>query len=92
MQYLEAAFELVQGWQVKADKLQTMMHQYFNDAIPAFGNFADQDKYAGFVPSDHYLAMMMMKVIEHDEPDTNQHTACLPPNQIAIDDSHKVFL
>ena len=91
MQYLEAAFELVRGQQVEADKLQTTMHQYFNDAIPAFGNFADQDKYAGFVPSDHYLAMMM-KVIECDEPDANQHTACLPPNQIAIDDSHKVFL
>lgn len=68
------------------------MHQYFNDAIPAFGNFTDQDKYAGFVPSDCYLAMMMMKVIERDESDANQHTTCLPPDQIAIDDSHKVFL
>ena len=68
------------------------MHQYFNDAIPAFGNFVDQDKYAGFVPSNRYLAMMMMKVIEHDEPNANQHTTCLPPDQIAIDDSHKVFL
>ena len=56
VQYLEAAFELVRGRQVEADKLQTTMHQYFNDAIPAFGNFMDQDKYAGFVCTKQSLS------------------------------------
>lgn len=30
--------------------------------------------------------------IESDEPDANQHLACLAPDQLAIDDSHKVFI
>jgi hypothetical protein len=42
------------------------------------------------VPSEHYLARMMTKAIERSEPDANQHTACLAPDQIVIDDSHKV--
>lgn len=34
---------------------------------------------------------MMNKAIECEEADANQHTACLGPDQIAIDDSHKVI-
>ncbi|KAF8230353.1 hypothetical protein L208DRAFT_1378541 [Tricholoma matsutake] len=55
-QYLEALFELVHGHQVEANTLQTTMDQYFNDSIPSFGDFGDCQKYAGFVPSEHYLA------------------------------------
>lgn len=59
--------------------------------IPNFGDFGDPHRYAGFVPSEHYLSEMMNKLIERDEGDANQHTACLAVDQIAIDDSHKVF-
>ncbi|KAJ7664028.1 hypothetical protein DFH06DRAFT_944440, partial [Mycena polygramma] len=53
-------------------------------------DFADPEKYAGFVPSASYLTSMLNKAIERDEPDADQHTSCLPPDQIAIDDSHKI--
>ena len=57
-----------------------------------FGDFGDPHRYAGFVPSDRYLSEMLNKAIEWDEGDSNQHTACLAIDQIAIDDSHKVFI
>ena len=60
--------------------------------IPVFGDFGDSHRYAGFVPSEHYLSEMMNKAIERDEGDANQHTACLSVDQIAIDDSHKVLI
>jgi hypothetical protein len=91
LQYLEALFDLVHGHQVDADAIQTTLHDHFGNSVPSFGNFGDCQKYAGFVPSEHYLAKMMMKAIERSEPDANQHTACLAPDQIAIDDSHKVL-
>jgi hypothetical protein len=91
-QYLEAVFELVRGRQAELDKIQTTMHHYFDNVVPSFGNFTDHQKYAGFVPSERYLAKMMTKAIESDEPDANQHTACLAPDQLANDYSHKVFI
>ncbi|KAF8222866.1 hypothetical protein L208DRAFT_1039534, partial [Tricholoma matsutake] len=51
-------------------------------SVPTFGNFSDCQRYAGFVSSEHYLARMMTKGIERSEPDANQHTACLAPDQI----------
>ena len=49
-----------------------------------------QQQYAGFVPSERYLSAMLKRDIEADEHDANQHTAIIAPDQIAIDDSHKV--
>jgi hypothetical protein len=69
---------------------QTTLHNHFFEKIPSFGDFGDQQGYAGFVPSEHYLTEMLNKSIERDEHDANQHTACLAPDQISIDDSHKV--
>lgn len=89
-QYLEAAFEMVRGQQLERSQTQTTLHYFMPSAFPAFGNFSDPPKYAGFVPTEGYLASMMNKAIELDEAHANQHTACLAPDQIAIDDSHKV--
>jgi hypothetical protein len=91
-QYLEAMFEMVSGRpDVATSQTQSTLHAFLpTKTLPSFGNFSDSDKYCGFVPSISYLARMMNKAIERDEPDANQHTACLAPDQIAIDDSHKV--
>ena len=72
--------------------LSPSLHSYLSSPIPAFGDFSDPEKYAGFVPSEFYLARMMNKAIEQSEHDANQHTSCLAPDQITIDDSHKVSL
>ncbi|KAH9478811.1 Werner Syndrome-like exonuclease [Psilocybe cubensis] len=89
-QYLEAVFEMVRGQQHATSIGQETLHAFVPPKADSFGNFTDPDKYAGFVPSERYLASMMNKAIERDESDANQHTACLAPDQIAIDDSHKV--
>ncbi len=89
LQYLEAVFESVSEKESNT-KTQSTLHSFIENKIPDFGNFGDSGQYAGFVPSEHYLSEMMNKAIERDEADANQHTACLPVDQIAIDDSHKV--
>lgn len=90
-QYSEAIFELVRGRQVSESKgVQSSLHTYIIEKYPYFGNFSDSQGYAGRLPSQHYLAYMMNKAIELDEAVADQHTACLAPDQIAIDDSHKV--
>ncbi|KAF5384343.1 hypothetical protein D9615_003177 [Tricholomella constricta] len=89
-QYLEAIFELVHGRQDLSDQVQSTLHNFMPEHFPSFGDFGDPQEYAGFVPSQFYLAQMMNKAIESDESDANQHTACLAPDQLAIDDSHKV--
>ena len=89
-QYVEAVFEVVRGRQEMVDSSQQSLHAYISSSVPPFGDFSDVDKYAGFVPSENYLTQMMNKAIEHDEHDANQHTSCLAPDQLAIDDSHKV--
>lgn len=43
-----------------------------------------------FVLTADYLADMINKAIELEEPDADKHTSCLAPDQLAIDDSHKV--
>jgi hypothetical protein len=92
-QYLEAAYELVRGRQNQAQTTtQSSLHSFMTSSLPSFGDFSDPDKYGGFVPSEFYLARMMNKSIERDEPDANQHTSCLGPDQISIDDSHKVSI
>src|SRR6266436_8645259 len=87
-QYLSAIFELYQGHTF--DTSQSNIHSYFNQKFLSFGNFSDINGYSGFVPSEWYLTSMMNKVIEQDEADANQHTACLAIDQLAIDGSHKV--
>ncbi|KAF8074039.1 hypothetical protein FPV67DRAFT_1650749 [Lyophyllum atratum] len=89
-QYLEAVFELVRGRQDHSDQIQSTLHSYMSEQFLSFGNFGDPQGYAGLVPSEFYLAQMMNKAIEGDEHDANQHTACLAPDQLAIDDSHKI--
>ena len=63
---------------------------YLVHQVSSFGDFGDNQKYAGFVPDATYLAMMMNKAIELEESDADQHTACLAPDHLALDDSHKV--
>lgn len=89
LQYLEAIFEVISQREANGKDSQETLHAYISTKFPAFGNFGDPQCYAGFVPSERYLAEMMNKAIEQDENDANQHTACLVPDQIAIDDSHK---
>jgi len=89
-QYTEAVFQLVSAHEKQAETTNTL-HAYVARKVPSFGNFGDPQRYAGFVPSEHYLAEMMNKAIEANERDAVQHTACLAVDQIAIDDSHKVF-
>ena len=91
-QYLEAVFEQIRGHQTSdSSSQQQNLHSYIADQFPSFGD-GDNQKYAGFVHSVSYLVMMMNKVIEIEEPDADQHTSCLAPAQLAIDDSHKVSL
>jgi hypothetical protein len=92
-QYLEAIYEVVRGRQeAQSQNSQATLHSFMPTSFPSFGDFSDPEKYGGFVPSEFYLAKMMNQAIEREEPDANQHTACLNPDQIAIDDSHKVSI
>ena len=92
LQYCEAVFE--EALLLEQDQQsQEGLKKYFSssrDHYEAFGNFSDPHRYAGFVPSERYLSSMLNKAIEMEEADANQHTSCLEPDQIAIDDSHKV--
>ena len=91
VQYMEALFEQVQGQQTAdVDVLEQNMHMYLVHQVSSFGDFGDNQKYAGFVPDATYLAMMMNKAIELEEPDADQHTSCLAPDHLSLDDSHKV--
>lgn len=92
LQYLEAAYELARGYQGlhSGTSSQTTLHAFLNKSLPSFGDFSDPEKYAGYVPSETYLSMMMNLEIERNELDANQHTSCLYTDQISIDDSHKV--
>jgi hypothetical protein len=90
-QYVEALFEQVCVQQnVNQHGAQSNLHAYLFRDIPSFGNFSDAQGYAGFVPTVHYLSDILNKAIELEQADADQHTACLAPDQLAIDDSHKV--
>jgi hypothetical protein len=90
-QYLEAVFEMVRGRQLsQASEVQTNLDSFLAERVRDFGDFGDSNGYSGFVPSERYLAGMLNKAIELDEPDANQHTACQRPDMLSIDDSHKV--
>jgi hypothetical protein len=79
-QYLEAVFEQIHGHQTSnSSSHHQNLHNYIANQFPSFGDFGDDQKYAGFVPSVSYLVMMINKAIEIEEP-------------VAIDDSHKVSL
>lgn len=91
-QYLEAIYEVVRGRQEnEPHTAQSTLDSYMTKKYAPFGDFSDPEKYAGFVPSEFYLSQMMNQVIERDEPDANQHTSCISPDQLSIDDSHKVI-
>jgi hypothetical protein len=96
VQYLEAVFESVcsqDSGSATHHATQATLHTYLDSKlprIPSFGDVGSQQQYAGFVPSERYLSAMLNKAIEADEHDANQHTAIIAPDQIAIDDSHKV--
>lgn len=86
-QYLEVLFERTRHADSAADNA---VESYFPlSRTQPFGDFWDVEGYAGFVPSEKYLASMLNRAIEADEADANQHTSCLAPDQLAIDDSHK---
>ena len=87
-QYLEAIFERTRRLEVCDSGAQTSLDKY--QTYAQFGDFGAPEGYSGVVPTVWYLSKMMMKAIEQDEAAANQHTACLAPDQIAIDDSHKV--
>ncbi|KAK7012668.1 hypothetical protein R3P38DRAFT_3323885 [Favolaschia claudopus] len=90
-QYLEAVFEMIRGRQQgQTGSQQPKIDSFLTERIPSFGDFGDHDGYAGFVPTEGYLASMLNKAIEADEDDANQHTACQRPDNLAIDDSHKI--
>ncbi|KIK59967.1 hypothetical protein GYMLUDRAFT_244744 [Collybiopsis luxurians FD-317 M1] len=63
---------------------QTSLDNSSSVSYPKFGRFSDPDGYGGCIPSVKYLSDMLNKVIEQDESNANQHTACL-----AVDDLHK---
>ncbi|KAJ7861486.1 hypothetical protein B0H13DRAFT_1900460, partial [Mycena leptocephala] len=86
LQYLESVFELECG-----ANSQPNIHNFSSEfQYPTFGDFGSPDKYNGFVPSVSYLTSMMNKAIELDEADADQHTACLPIDDLCVDDNHKV--
>lgn len=94
-QYCEAVFENALLVEEEEDHSPDGLKKYFTSEssrgqYEGFGNFSDPRRYAGFVPSERFLSSMLNKAIELDEADANQHTSCLAPDQIAIDDSHKV--
>ncbi|KAJ7706754.1 hypothetical protein B0H17DRAFT_1125592 [Mycena rosella] len=60
------------------------------EQIPGFGDFRDVAGYCGFVPSERYLATMLNRAIEAGEADADQHTLYIEPDQLVVDDSHKV--
>lgn len=61
-------------------------------ALPAFGSFSDAEGHGGAVPSDRYLSAMLVKAIELETDDADQHTSCLPIDILALDDSYKVCI
>jgi hypothetical protein len=93
-QYLEAIFEVICSHESHSKStpscLQSTLHTYLKSHIPAFGDFGSEQQFGGFVPGERYLAGMLNWAIEADEHDANQHTAIIAPEQLAIDDSHKV--
>ncbi|KAJ7431662.1 hypothetical protein B0H11DRAFT_1941390 [Mycena galericulata] len=99
LQYLEAIFEQQRGVptpesESNSNGAQSTLFSYMPRSemkLPPFGNFDDPQGYAGFVPSEHYLADMMNRAIESDESDADQLTGCLDADILAPDDSHKII-
>ncbi|KAJ7866109.1 hypothetical protein B0H13DRAFT_2352691 [Mycena leptocephala] len=86
----ESIFEL--EWR-RSESYQPNIHaSLLNLSISAFGDFGSPNQYNGFVPTVPYLSSMMNKAIEREEADADQHTACQSPENLCIDDSHKVLL
>lgn len=88
LQYLETALEVYRG--NKAGQTTIEASFALNMTIPEFGHFGDPQRYNGSVPSDRYLTEMYNRAVEADEAVANQHTSLLAPDQISVDDSHKV--
>ncbi|KAF9029943.1 hypothetical protein BDZ89DRAFT_1112423 [Hymenopellis radicata] len=99
LQYLEIILERELDLQAKMDaaaagsagmRQQTLTNLVSLGQFPEFGSFGAVEGYGGYVPSERYLSAMLNKVIERDERDAAQHTSCIPPHQLAQDDSYKV--
>ncbi|PPQ85721.1 hypothetical protein CVT24_001668, partial [Panaeolus cyanescens] len=94
LQYLEVVLERVTGRETALKGTvgtQTTLHAFtIETKMRGFGDFGDPTRYNGIVPSEDYLTEVLNREIEADEINANQHTACLPIDQLAIDDSHKV--
>jgi hypothetical protein len=90
LQYLESIFELERG--ADPNHTQPNIHAFSSETFqyPTFGDFGSPNQYNGFVPTVPYLSSMMNKAIEREEADADQHTACQSPENLCIDDSHKV--
>ena len=76
LQYLEAAAEVIRGTEATAaqdDSCQETMWAHIQLSIPMLGHFGDPEGYAGFIPSETYLATMLNRSIERDESYANQH-------------------
>ncbi|KAK6980836.1 hypothetical protein R3P38DRAFT_2579466, partial [Favolaschia claudopus] len=90
LQYLESR-ERERESRPPGPSTQATLHNVAcSNTIPAFGDFGDPERYAGFVPSVSYITTMLNKAIERDEADADQHTSCLAPDQADLDDSFKV--
>ncbi|KAJ7482498.1 hypothetical protein FB451DRAFT_1441836 [Mycena latifolia] len=93
LQYLESVFELEYSAENgDPSSIQPNIHAFSPDQLrfPSFGDFSTPHQYNGFVPSVPYLSLMMNKAIEREEDDANQHTACQAPDNLCLDDSHKI--
>ncbi|KAJ7838160.1 hypothetical protein B0H13DRAFT_2367672 [Mycena leptocephala] len=90
LQYLESIFELERG--ADPNHIQPNIHAFSSETFqyPTFGDFGSPNQYNAFVPTVPYLSSMMNKAIEREEADADQHTACQSPENLCIDDSHKV--
>ena len=56
LQYIEAVFEVVLGCKDGTNESQQTLYAYYPTDVQGFGDFSDPQCYAGFVPSEHYLA------------------------------------
>jgi hypothetical protein len=57
LQHLEAIHEVTLRREANgnASVSQQTLHAYVSTKFPEFDNFSDLQRYAGFVPSEHYL-------------------------------------
>lgn len=102
LQYIEAIFAIVRARADRADPLDPNTSRQHAPSTPSaagffapkqqarFGSFGDLEGYGGRVPSDRYLTAMLIRAVELDEADSDQHASLLLMNIMPLDDSYKV--